>query len=50
MIYWLIVVCSAAADPGDSLYGLYEDLLNVQDYDVDNIELNTSRQGRCFYV
>jgi len=35
----------AAADPGDSLYGLYEDLLNVQDYDVDNIELNTSRQN-----
>ena len=33
------------SDCGDSIYGLYEDLLNVQDYDCESSELNRSRQN-----
>ena len=36
---------SQAAECGESIYGLYEDLLNVQDYDCESGELHRSRQN-----
>ena len=33
----------ANGESGESIYGLYEELLNVVDYDMDNSHLNRSQ-------